>query len=124
MPRSLRAILAAALWIACSEFFRNQVLLLPQWTAHYQRMGLVFPAAPVNGAVWGLWSLCFAIVIFVLSRRFTLAQTAALAWFTGFGLMWLVIGNLGVLPWGILPWAVPLSALEAGVAAWLCHRLG
>jgi hypothetical protein len=37
--------------------------------------------------------------------------------------MWLVIGNLGVLPWGILPMAVPLSMLEAYVASFIVFRL-
>jgi hypothetical protein len=39
-----------------------------------------------------------------------------LAWLVGFALMWVVIGNLGVLPKGILYFAVPLSLLEAFLA--------
>jgi len=37
--------------------------------------------------------------------------------------MWLVIGNLGVLPWGILPVAIPLSLLEAFLAAFIIKKL-
>ncbi len=86
-------------------------------------MGLRFPAEPANGAVWGIWSLCLAIFIFILSKKYTLFQTTALAWFSGFIFMWLVIGNLGVLPLQILPYAVPLSFLEVLIAAWLIKEL-
>lgn len=123
MKKSLLAILLATLWISVSEFVRNEFLLKEHWTSHYAQLGQTFPDAPINGAMWGIWSLCFAIGIYFLSRRFNLLQTVALAWFVGFLLMWLVIGNLGVLPLGILPVAIPLSLLESFVAALILHKI-
>ncbi len=120
--RSLLAILAATAWIALNEFVRNQLVLLDQWTAHYAALGLSFPVEPLNGAVWGIWSLAFAGVILVLAKRFSLLETAALAWSIGFVLMWLVIGNLSVLPFSILPIAIPWSLAEAFGAAWIVKR--
>jgi hypothetical protein len=38
-------------------------------------------------------------------------------------MMWLVAWNLSVLPLGILWFAVPLSALEAFVATYICRML-
>lgn len=116
-------ILLAGIWISVSEFVRNEFLIKSYWTRHYEGLGLTFPSEPVNGAVWGIWSLLFAVAIFILSKRFNLLETAFLAWFMGFVLMWLVIGNLNVLPYGILPFAIPLSLLEAFVAAWIVDRL-
>ena len=123
-PRDLLAVLAATVWVSVSEFVRNELLLKSLWVKHYQGLGQVFPDASVNGAVWGLWSLVFSGVIFALSRRFSGLQTMILSWVTGFLMMWLVIGNLGVLPWGILPWALPLSVLEVAVAVVIVGRLG
>jgi hypothetical protein len=116
-------ILPATIWIGLSEFVRNQVLLKSYWTGHYQGLGLVFPAQPVNGAIWGLWSLLFAIAIFIIGKKFPLIQTTLLSWFAGFVLMWVVIGNLGVLPHGLLYPAIPLSLLEAFVAAFIIRKL-
>ncbi len=116
-------VVAATIWISVSEFVRNELLLNSYWTDHYEGLGLVFPADPINGAVWGLWSLCFAIAIYAISRRFTLAETTALAWFTGFVLMWIVTANMDVLPFAILTFAIPLSILEAFVAALIVTRL-
>lgn len=110
------AVAAAAAWISASEFLRNNVLLLHFWVDRYQQLGLTFPAKPINGALWGLWSLLFAIAIFIIAQRFSVIETTLLSWFVAFVLMWVVIGNLLVLPVGILIYAVPLSLLEAFVA--------
>jgi len=123
LRRTVMPILLATVWIGLSEFVRNEFLLKSYWTDHYENLGIIFPSEPVNGAVWGLWSLLFAVAIFIISRKFTLIQTTLLSWFVAFVLMWVVIGNLGVLPHGLLPIAVPLSLLEAFVAAWIITRL-
>ena len=125
MPQAaaVRAIAIAGLWIGVSEFVRNEVLLPSLWDAHYADLGLAFPRDPVNVVVWLAWSFVFAGVIFVLTRRFSLTEASALAWVVGFAMMWLVSWNLSVLPLSILPFALPLSLLEASVAAFLCLRL-
>jgi hypothetical protein len=121
IKRIFLPVFLAALWISISEFIRNEFLVKSYWTKHYQSMGLVFPSEPVNGALWGLWSLFFAIAIFILSKKFSLLSTTLLSWFMGFVLMWLVIGNLGVLPSGTLYVAIPLSLLEAFVASYIFY---
>jgi hypothetical protein len=116
-------ILLATVWISLSEFGRNEFLLKSYWTDHYSGMGLVFPSEPVNGAIWGIWSLFYAFSIYIISRRFNLLQTFLLSWFVGFVLMWLVTGNMGVLPFRILWYAIPLSLLEAFLATLIIFRL-
>lgn len=116
-------ILLAAAWISISEFVRNEYLVKSYWTSHYESLGLVFPSAPVNGAVWGIWSLLFAVAVFILSRRFSLVRTALISWFVGFAMMWVVLWNLGVLPGGLLLYAVPLSLLESFVASFIVFKL-
>jgi hypothetical protein len=121
--RPVSAIGAATIWIIISEFVRNEFLLKSFWVSHYRGLGLVFPSGPVNGAIWGVWSVIFSIVIYFLMGKFSLIQTTLIAWITGFVLMWLVIGNLNVLPFGILAYSVPLSILEAFVAAWIIKKM-
>lgn len=116
-------ILLATIWISISEFVRNTFILHNYWIEHYQNLGLTFPEQPINGAVWGIWSLCFAIAIFIFSKKFTLSQTTFLSWFVGFVFMWLVLGNLGVLPFKILLLAIPLSLLEAFLATVIIFKL-
>lgn len=119
MKKTIAPILLATVWISLSEFVRNQFLLQDNWSSHYADMGLTFPSAPANGAVWGIWSLLYACVIFFIARHYSLMATILLSWLIGFGMMWLVLGNLLVLPYSILPIAIPLSILEAAIAAWI-----
>ncbi|MCB9208555.1 MAG: hypothetical protein H6612_03200 [Ignavibacteriales bacterium] len=120
---NIKTILLSTIWISISEFFRNEILAKSYWVDHYNKLGLVFPSEPINGAVWGIWSLCFAIGIFIISKKFTFIQTILLSWFIGFVLMWLVVGNMGVLPFSILFIAVPLSLLEVFIAVFIIDKL-
>lgn len=116
-------VVLATVWISISEFVRNEFLVKSFWVDHYKSMGIVFPDNPINGAVWGIWSLAFATSVFIFSKKFTLIQTTLYAWLTGFVMMWLVIGNLGVLPFGMLVYAIPLSMLEAFIASLIIKKL-
>ena len=121
--RPLLAILAATVWISVNEFVRNQLVLLDKWAEHYAGLGLTFPAEPVNGAVWGLWSLCFAVIAYFISRNSDPLRAVLLLWSMGFVLMWIVIGNMAVLPFSILPVAIPWSLIEAFGAVWIMKRI-
>lgn len=123
MKNAIIAILSASVWISISEFFRNEYLLKGIWTSHYEGLGLNFPDEPTNGAIWGIWSIAFACFIFFISRKYSLPQTLWISWLGGFVLMWLVTGNMLVLPLRILPFAIPLSLLETGLAAWIILKI-
>lgn len=123
LKKTIAPILLATIWISLSEFIRNEYFVKNYWTEHYNNLGLVFPADPINGAFWGIWSLLFAIAIYIISKKFSLLETTFLSWFTGFVLMWVVVWNMGVFPLGILVIAGPLSILEAFVASLIIKKL-
>jgi hypothetical protein len=122
LKKTVLPIFLATIWISISEFVRNEFLIKSFWTKHYQDLGLSFPAEPINGAVWGIWSLLFACLIFIVAKKFSLLQTTFLAWLVGFVMMWVVIGNLGVLPYGLLAYAIPLSIFESYIASFIVKK--
>ncbi len=121
--KKILSVLVATIWISISEFLRNEFLVKSFWVKHYQGLGLKFPSEPINGAIWGVWSLLFAIAIFMLAKKFTLLQTTLLSWFMAFVMMWVAIGNLSVLPFELLGYAIPLSLLEALIATWIIKKM-
>ena len=123
LKKVILPILLATVWISISEFARNELIIKSYWIAKYKSLGLTFPSESINGAVWGLWSLLFAITIFIISRKFSLLNTTLLSWFVAFVLMWVVIWNMGVLPIGILFIAVPLSLFESFLASFIIKKL-
>lgn len=122
IKKTVLPILLATIWISISEFVRNEFILKSYWTGHYENLGLTFPSEPLNGAVWGLWSFCFAIAVFIIAKKFSLIQTTFLAWFVGFILMWIVVWNINVLPAGILVFAIPLSLFESFLASFIVKK--
>ena len=122
-PKTGLVLIIATLWIALNEFGRNQIVLLSEWERHYANLGMNFQTTPLNGLVWLGWSFALAALILTLSTKFRFGATLGLTFVASFGMMWLVIFNLGVLPFGILPLAVPWSLLEIAGAWWLIHRI-
>src|SRR5208283_1296731 len=101
LKKTIVPVLTSTIWISISEFVRNEVLFKSVWVKHYYELGLTFPSEPVNGAVWGIWSMLFAVAIFFIAQKFTTIQTTFLSWFMAFVMMWVTVGNLGVLPYPI-----------------------
>jgi hypothetical protein len=123
MRKTVLPLLLSTIWISVSEFVRNEFIVKSYWIEHYEKLGITFPSEPVNGAFWGIWSLFYAISIFIVSKKFNLIQTTFLSWFFGFVLMWIVVWNMGVFPPSILVFALPLSLIEAFLAGYIIKRL-
>ncbi|HVM86658.1 MAG TPA: hypothetical protein VMT76_00620 [Puia sp.] len=121
--KNLFAILLATAWISLSEFFRNEILFKQLWTDHYQKLGLVFPSETSNKIAWVAWSFMLTGLIYNIAQKFSLAGTTLLSWFAAFAMMWIVIGNLGVLPHKLMLYATPLSLLETFVAALIIQKV-
>lgn len=123
MKRMILAILACSLWVNLSEFVRNEFLFKQYWLDKYMALGLEFPSAPVNGAVWGLWGFLFSSCLVYLRSRLRFIETLLIGWLMGFVLMWLVVGNMNVLPFGLLKYAMPWSFVEVGVSVVVAQKL-
>jgi len=121
--KPITAIITAGLWIALSEFARNEWLFRGYWISHYQTLGLNFETLPVNGVLWLVWSFVLAAMIGALLGKFSFRETLAIAWVMGFVLMWITVFNLQVLPLPLLIVAVPLSLLEVAIAEYLIRKI-
>ncbi|MEC4050472.1 hypothetical protein OX284_013600 [Flavobacterium sp. SUN046] len=116
-------IIITTVWISISEFIRNEFLIKNYWINHFNKIGVEFPSAPLNGIIWVIWSLGLSICIYVIATKFTIVQTIFITWFSSFFMMWIVLYNLGVLPQRILFFAVPLSIVEVLVATLMVKRM-
>ena len=122
IKKTFLPILTAGIWIILSEAVRWEFLIKVYWIEYYQNLNLVFPNEPINGITWLIWGFLFAIVVFILSKKFNLLQTTLISWFIVFVMLWVVLWNIDMLPGGILWFVVPLSLFEAFIAALICKR--
>lgn len=116
-------LLLATAWISVSEFVRNNLILQTNWNQYYEQLGLLFPSSTLNNIMWCVWSFCLALAIYIIQKRFNLLQTTLLTWLVAFVMMWITIGNLNVLPYSTLIFAIPLSLLEIFIAAYIIRTL-
>jgi len=127
MERSIKqfvlAVVAAGVWMNVSEFVRNELLLKHYWVDGFGEIGLTFPSAPVNGAVWGLWAFLFVAFLTWLITKFDVLRSTIISWVLGFVLLWIAMWNMGILPKGLLYWAVPWSFIEVYVAAFISRHI-
>ena len=123
MNRYLLAVFAAGVWMNLSEFIRNELLLKDTWIDGFRDIGLSFPSEPLNGAVWALWAFIFVAILTLVSTKFDVISSTIISWSLGFVLLWVAVWNMGVLPSGLLYWAVPWSFVEVYVAAFIISRI-
>ena len=120
MRKYCLAVVASGVWMNLSEFIRNEFVIKHVWVKGFEEIGLSFPSAPVNGLVWVIWAFVFCAVLAVLNMKFNALKSTLICWVTGFGLLWIAMWNIGILPKGLLYWAVPWSLVEVYVAAIIC----
>ena len=121
--KSVLHILLLVVLINVSETLRWLLYAKPKLDAHYRRLGLELSNGPINGILWMIWGAMLAILVFVLSRKFTLVQTTLIAWLAVFAMHWIALWNSAVLPLDILLIAAPLSLIEIFIAAWISVKL-
>ena len=121
--KTILPILLVGIWINISETARWLFLIKSYWIEHYEKMNLVFPNEPINAIIWMIWGFFFAIVIFVVSRKFNPLKAAIISWIVVFVMLWIVLWNINVLPVKILWYVVPLSFIEAYIGALICKKL-
>lgn len=106
-----------------SEFVRNEIFIKKIWVSGFNEIGLSFPSSPINGAVWGVWAFIFVAVLAWSTKSLDTLKSTIICWVCGFLLLWIAMWNMGVLPNGLLYWAVPWSFVEVYIAALICNRI-
>lgn len=123
MKKIILAVLASGMWVNLSEFLRNELLFKQFWIDKYDSLGLAFPSSPVNGALWAFWGFAFAGCVVYLCHKLKFKEALLISWVMGFALMWIAVGNLNVLPYGLLLIALPWSIVEVALAILIARRI-
>ena len=121
--KTIVPILLTGIWINIFETARWLLLIEDYWIEYYENLNLSFPVGPINGFIWLGWGFCFATIIFVLSKKFSLLQTTLLSWFAIFVMLWIVLFNINILPITILWIVIPMSLFETFIGALICKKL-
>jgi hypothetical protein len=122
IKKTIWQILLVSIWINVSETLRWMLFSKPYINKHYQTINLVLPNEPINGIIWLIWGIIIAVMIFIISKKFTVLQTTFIIWVIVFVMHWFALWNFAVLPINILWLVVPLSLIEVYVGALICKK--
>ena len=120
MKKYFLAVLLSGLWLNFFEFIRNEFLLLPIWIEGFKNIGLEFPLNFVNKAIWGVWGFVLVSILAWVVKKFSVLETTIIIWVMGFVLIWIALGNMGILPLKLLYGGIPLSFIEVYMATLIC----
>ncbi|MFZ1289433.1 MAG: hypothetical protein WAR79_05055 [Melioribacteraceae bacterium] len=120
--KAIWQILLVSIWINISETLRWILFSKSYIDIHFEEANLVLPNGPLNNIIWLIWGIIIAVMIFIISKKFTILQTTFIIWIAVFVMHWLALWNFTVLPVKILWLVVPLSFIEVLVGALLYNR--
>jgi len=121
--KTILPILITGIWINISETLRWMFYIEAYWIEKYNNLNIILPNEFSNMITWMIWGFLYAILIFILLKKFNVLQTTFLIWFMIFVMMWIVVWNVGILPTGMLWFNAPTALLEVYIGAVICKKL-
>ena len=121
--KTILPILLIGLWINISITIGWMLVLESYWIEKYQSLNLIFPTGLITNITWAIWGFMLATVIFILSKKLTVLQNTILSWFVAFGMMWVIVWNIGVLPTVMLLFNIPNTLFITFIGAVISKKL-
>jgi len=116
-------IIIISLWINIAETLRWILFSQSHFMEHYQRLNLVLPFGPIVLILWLLWGILLSVVIYTISKKYTLLQTVGIIWIMAYLMVWIALYNLNVLPVSMLWLVIPLSFINIIIGTLISNYL-
>lgn len=110
--KTIWQIIIVSLWINIFETLRWMLFAKPDVDMYFKAANLVLPNQPINNILWLIWGIIIAVMIFIISKKFSVLQTTFIVWITVYVMHWIALWNMTVLPINILWLAVPLTFIN------------
>jgi hypothetical protein len=110
--KAIWQIIIVSIWINIAETLRWVFFTKDYFIKHYQDMNLVLPFGPLYLVLWLIWGILLSVMIFIISKKFTILQTTFIIWLMAFFMVWITLFNMNALPVSILWLVVPLSFIS------------
>lgn len=120
--KTIWQILLVSLWINIFETLRWVLFAKPLIDDHFKAANLVLPNEPINNLFWLIWGIIIAVMIYIISKKFSVLQTTFIVWIIVYVTHWIALWNFSVFPMNVLWLAVPLTFINIFVGAFICSR--
>ncbi len=95
-------IIIISIWINLAETLRWILFAKPYFINHFQNRNIEPPGGPLYLIIWIVWGILLSLIIFIISKKFSLLKSTLIIWFAVFSGIWIMLFNLKVITIPIL----------------------
>jgi hypothetical protein len=100
--KAIWQVIILSIWINAAETIRWIVFAKPYFISHYQKMNIEPPSGPLYLIIWFVWGVLLALLIYIISRKFSLIETTIIIWLSVYSGIWIMLFNLSLVTFQIL----------------------
>ena len=100
--KAICQVIILSIWINLAETIRWIAFAKPYFVSQYQNMNIEPPSGPLYLIIWFVWGVLVALLIFIISQKFSYLKATFIIWFSVFSGVWIMLINLRIVTFPIL----------------------
>ena len=100
--KAIWQVIILSIWINIAETIRWIVFAKPYFVSHYQKMNMEPPSGPLYLIIWFVWGVLLALLIYIISRKFSFIETTIIVWLSVYSGIWIMLFNQSLVTFPIL----------------------
>ena len=100
--KAIWQVIILSIWINLAETIRWMAFAKPFFLSHYQNMNITPPSGPLYLIIWFVWGIMLAILIYIISQKFSYLKTTLIIWLSVYSGIWIMLFNLRLVTFYIL----------------------
>ena len=100
--KTIWLVIIIIIWINIAETLRWVLFEKPYFIKHFINRNIEPPGGPLYIIIWFVWGILISVIIFNISKKFSLLKSTLIIWFTIFSGIWIMLFNLKVITISIL----------------------
>ena len=100
--KAIWQVIILSIWINLAETIRWMAFTKPYFVSHYQNMNIEPPGGPLYLIIWFVWGVLLALLIYLISQKFSYVKTTFIIWLSVFSGIWIMLFNLRLVTLPVL----------------------
>ena len=100
--KTIWLVIIISIWINIAETLRWILFAKPYFIKHFINRNIEPPGGALYLIIWFVWGILISVIIFFISKKFSLLKSTLIIWFAVFSGIWIMLFNLNVITVPIL----------------------
>jgi hypothetical protein len=118
--KAIWQVFILSIWINIAETIRWIAFSKPYFVSHTQNMNVEQPSGPLYLIIWFVWGILVALLIYIISQKFSYLKATFIIWFSVFSGVWIMLINLRIVTFPILFAIAAFCFIEIFIGTLIC----